>query len=222
MSILSSSMALSISNKYHLKSKVKIALVGFVWMCSITTGLAMVVDYEFTPGESGVTPEEWPTESSVNRIHGLPNLLISLHPHCSCSQASVEELERLLTDTDGKVATTALFYVPSNADKNWKLSSLWKKAQVIPGVKIVADIEGVEADLFGAKISGHTVLYDSDGKLVFTGGITASRGHSGDNIGRAAITSFLNKKNSEINKTPSFGCELHTSRGMIGGSYVLG
>ena len=39
---------------------------------------------------------------------------------------------------------------------------------------------------FGAETSGQTLLYDRDGRLLFSGGTTGSRGHDGDNAGFAS------------------------------------
>jgi hypothetical protein len=50
-------------------------------------------------------------------------------------------------------------------------------------VTAVADPDGEEAQRFGAATSGHVLLFDPAGELRFSGGITASRGHVGDNDG---------------------------------------
>ena len=61
---------------------------------------------------------------------------------------------------------------------------------------------------FGALASGQTMFYDADGTLQFSGGITASRGHSGDNAGRSTITALLFNGKSAVRSTPVFGCYL--------------
>jgi hypothetical protein len=43
---------------------------------------------------------------------------------------------------------------------------------------------------------------------MFQGGITISRGHSGDNPGRSAINALLHHELSNQIKTPVFGCSL--------------
>ena len=42
-----------------------------------------------------------------------------------------------------------------------------------------------------SKTSGQVVVYDAKGALLFSGGITAARGHMGDNAGRDRITALL-------------------------------
>jgi len=70
------------------------------------------------------------------------------------------------------------------------------------------DDDGVEAARFGAATSGQVILYDRDGRLLFSGGITASRGHAGDNDGRDAIVSLLGGGRGTRHSSPVFGCSL--------------
>jgi hypothetical protein len=57
------------------------------------------------------------------------------------------------------------------------------------------------------------VLYAPSGKLLFTGGITVSRGHQGNNPGREALISCLTTNNSNDTLWPVFGCPLWNSEG---------
>jgi len=58
-------------------------------------------------------------------------------------------------------------------------------------VTIVTDADGAEANRFGAETSGHTLLFDFGRRLLFSGGITDSRGHTGDNAGESAIVALI-------------------------------
>jgi hypothetical protein len=87
-------------------------------------------------------------------------------------------------------------------------TDLWDSAQNIPGVTVLADRAGVEAGRFNGVTSGIAMLYDVDGRLLFSGGITDSRGHSGDNQGREAIVSLLTGDGNTQSVTPVFGCSL--------------
>jgi hypothetical protein len=131
-----------------------------------------------------------------------------VHPQCPCSTASIDELERLMSDCQGRVAAHVLFFRPQEMTESWVKSSLWTKASAIPGVSVAIDVAGVEAQRFHSLTSGHTVLYDADGRLLFQGGITISRGHSGDNPGRAAIVNLLHGIPTDQIRTPVFGCSL--------------
>lgn len=70
------------------------------------------------------------------------------------------------------------------------------------------DDNGAEANRFHAATSGQTLLYDAAGRLLFSGGITGSRGHSGDNAGQTAIVSLVNSGAAELTETSVFGCPL--------------
>ena len=50
-------------------------------------------------------------------------------------------------------------------------------ASAIPGVIVTPDVGGRIAARLGAKTSGHVLVYDENGVLKFSGGITAARGH---------------------------------------------
>jgi hypothetical protein len=73
---------------------------------------------------------------------------------------------------------------------------------------VLSDPEGREAQRFGAATSGHTFIYDKNGKLLFSGGLTGSRGHEGDNIGRRTAIDCLTSTQTKQNKTSVFGCEI--------------
>jgi hypothetical protein len=72
----------------------------------------------------------------------------------------------------------------------------------------MADVNGIESSHFRAFASGHTVLYSRDGRLLFEGGITISRGHEGENLGEDLIASLLNGTATKEAHTPIFGCSL--------------
>jgi len=77
---------------------------------------------------------------------------------------------------------------------------------------VVADDNGADAAVFDAATSGQTMLYDAGGRLMFSGGMTGARGHSGDNAGRTALTALINDGRSDTSRTPVFGCLLGTVR----------
>jgi hypothetical protein len=108
-----------------------------------------------------------------------------------------------------RATAVVLFIKPAGFQEQWTQSDLWRSAKEIPGVSVLVDSNGVEANRFGAQASGQTMLYDTAGKLQFSGGITASRGHSGDNAGRSAIASLVTTGTSETAHTSVFGCSLH-------------
>ena len=119
----------------------------------------------------------------------------------------------------GKVNAYVLFMKPAGAGADWDDTDLRRSAAAIPGVTVLTDENGMEAARFGAETSGHTLLFAPDGTLLFTGGITASRGHAGENAGENALVAALNREAVTLSRTPVFGCPLQKrgsdSEGML-------
>ena len=183
-------------------------LAGIIWLVSVGAGLAILLAYERSPGAAATVPSHWPAESGIERRPGAPVLLLFAHPHCPCSGASIEELDRIMARTGTTVATRVLFIKPSGVAEDWQSTDLWRKAAAIRGVSVASDDGGREASLFGAATSGQAILYGADGQLLFSGGITGARGHAGDNPGRSAILALLNGGRATRSVTPVFGCSL--------------
>ena len=118
------------------------------------------------------------------------------------------ELNHLLTRCQIPATVHVLFIQPKNVAPDWTETALRRSAEAIPGVKVQLDPGGDEARRFGAESSGYVVMYDSDGKLLFNGGITAARGHAGDNAGENAVIALANGHNIQLKHTGVFGCSL--------------
>ena len=82
---------------------------------------------------------------------------------------------------------TVYFVRPASQPADWERGRLWNLASSIPGVKVECDVGGPVAAQFHANTSGEVLVYDRLGKLCFHGGITAARGHAGDNLGESAV-----------------------------------
>jgi hypothetical protein len=113
-----------------------------------------------------------------------------------------------MTHAQGLANVNVLFVKPREFSEDWTKTDLWNSAASIPGVKVMTDEDGVEATLFRSLTSGQAMLYDTKSRLVFSGGITASRGHAGDNEGRTAILSQLLNGTVTTKQTAVFGCPL--------------
>jgi len=83
-----------------------------------------------------------------------------------------------------------------------------RRAAAIPGVNVVADPAGREAQLFHASTSGRTLVYSAEGDLLFDGGITASRGHVGENPGATAVGLLLTQNLNIRAAAPVYGCPI--------------
>ncbi|MDB5330329.1 MAG: hypothetical protein JWP03_1480 [Phycisphaerales bacterium] len=116
----------------------------------------------------------------------------------------------------GGLVARVLFIRLRGTTDEWVHSDTWRAAQQIPGVSVVIDDEGGEARAFGATASGQVAVYDAGGGLVFRGGITASRGHEGNNDGLDAILSLVRHDRLHISSTHVYGCPLFSKDAMLG------
>lgn len=188
-----------------------------LWLAVVVAGMAAMARYEQAPGKPGVAPQSWPAEAGA--AGNLPTLLVFAHPQCPCTRATIGELNRLLVKARGRVAVRVVFFAPENATEDWTRSDLWQSAASIPGVSVEMDRDGKMARQFGVETSGQAVLYDAGGQLLFQGGITAGRGHAGDNEGENAILAKLLTAPGRTDRTAVFGCSLfHANRASAKGA----
>ncbi|HEX4386107.1 MAG TPA: RedB protein, partial [Myxococcales bacterium] len=168
----------------------------------VGAGLYWFGKYKTTPGAQLDAPRLWPVASSVKLTPGRSSLLLFLHPQCDCSRASLEELKVILNGAPNASASI----VVEQLDGVPLQGGTWQEN--IPGATVFIDKDGVEAKRFGARTSGQVDLYDAGGRLQFSGGITASRGHAGDNTGRQAVQDLLAGKPARWDSHAVFGCAL--------------
>jgi hypothetical protein len=135
-------------------------------------------------------------------------LLVFVHPYCPCARATLSELAVIMATCRSRLTAHVHFVVSEGANPNWDENELWQTANTIPGVRTLVDTKGTEALACSARTSGHTLLFNERGTCLFAGGITAARGHAGDNIGRQAVLSYLGNNRPETDRAPTFGCPL--------------
>lgn len=183
-----------------------------LWIVAILGGFGLLWSYGASEGPRGTLVPE----SSVPSELGS-RVVVAAHPHCPCTLATFTEIERAVARA--RVSgddITVLFFVPVGADESWAHGSLWNRAgragwrrRLDPDSRLAAEL--------GLETSGHTVFYDEDGALRFSGGVTASRGHEGANTGSVTLGDLLRRSpNSRPDAsvepkcvvTPVFGCPL--------------
>lgn len=178
------------SGDRNLKRSILLALGLATWLTVVVTGMGLLQRYSLTPGIAGTPGDRWPTASQISPPPGYFTLLMAIHPHCPCSRASIGELSTLMAHSRGRLAAFVVFVEPPGFGQSWTKTDLWSSAGLIPGVTRIID-HGSEAKLFGAATSGQTMVYDRRGRLLFNGGITAARGHFGDNPGVDSIRALI-------------------------------
>ena len=172
------------------------AVLTIVWLGLAIAGLSVLWRFDNAPGVGATPPARWPASSALTRSPGQPTLVLLAHPQCSCTLATLDELGEALARAQQRPKTYVLFLKPEGFANGWEQTESWRIAAALPGVTVVRDDSGREAGRFGAATSGQTLLFDGEGNLLFSGGITAARGHAGDNAGRSELVSLLNRDSS--------------------------
>ncbi|MEM7165650.1 MAG: RedB protein [Planctomycetota bacterium] len=158
-----------------------------IWALAALCGSLYLANYSSEPGVHATAIDEWPADATVARNLGGLTLVVFLHPHCPCSRATIRELARIVAQLPRNVQISAWFYQPSHLDSSWSQSSLRDSAAAIPLVQVGTDVDARDARRFGVTTSGHALLFNVQGRCLYSGGITAGRGHEGDNPGKTAL-----------------------------------
>jgi hypothetical protein len=183
--------------------------VAALWLVGTAFGLSRLWVYESSPGEGARERPAWPAAAAVARPPDRCTLLLFAHPRCPCTGASLAGLEAIVTAARGRAAVYVFFFAPEGAPAGWERTRLWDAAAVLPGVTPLRDEGGRQARLFGARTSGQVLVYDCEGRLAYSGGITPARGHAGDSAGRDAVVALLNGSRPEQTAAPVYGCPLN-------------
>jgi hypothetical protein len=135
---------------------------GFGWLAVVSAGFAAWHD-------AGRIPHEPPPV--VDRpANGSWTLTMFVHPHCPCSRPALAELKRLVAARDPVPLTAEVVFVrPSGVPGGWERGRNWDAA-LHPGVAR-RPADGEEARRAGAVGSGHVLLADPSGRVVFRGGL---------------------------------------------------
>ena len=189
-----------------------LAHVTAAWAMCVGSGIVWIWVYKLTPGRSSSPPVRWP--DSVQLARSGTTLIVTLHPLCSCSEATISELSRVLAGVPETLTVYALFHDFGNDEQgrpvaDIKRSALWRRVSSVPHVTALVDRDGHIADRFGAETSGDVMAYSAQGELLFHGGLTPARGHEGDSLGRERLLAVLRGRSPDKRDSLVFGCDLH-------------
>lgn len=185
-------------------------------MCAVSLTAMGVVSYELwryklTAGDAGVTPTTWPADTKLARSSAVPTVYLFAHPRCACTLASLAELRRIISRATTPVRYVVVFELPEQSQPSFLAGDAWDVAGSLADVERVVDGGGEEGRRFGALTSGHVVAYAPAGGLLFSGGITAARGHQGDNPAEERLVAALETATTvdQPRTLPIYGCALH-------------
>lgn len=187
----------------------RFGLIGFtaIWVLAVGFGLLKLQEYSTAPATGAAPPAKWPESTTLARHRDRLTVVMLAHPQCPCTRASIGELAIAAAQAAGRLDIYVVFLESPAFELE---SDLWRSALAIPNTKVIADPDGAEIRNFGVKASGHTLAYDAEGRLVFSGGVVSARGHAGANRGREAIVELARNGRSSVVTTPVFGCALQS------------
>jgi hypothetical protein len=181
-----------------------------IWISLLFVGHLVLYEYELTPSPLANTKRVFPQVSNVQLAHGRQNIVMFLHPGCPCSEATVDEFHELMREGEKDSVGTVVLYMPPEKEAEWSLAPIIQSVKRIRNVTIEYDTDGSQAETFGVTTSGHVLIYDGRGVLQFTGGITGSRGHTGDNHYFDLAKQCILARRAKYTTTPVFGCALRS------------
>lgn len=183
---------------------------------AVALGWYQLFSFSATPGEQFAAPAHWPQDAAVTvrSQAALPHLLVFIHPRCSCTAATLEQLDHLLGATPTTPVQPTLVVYRSKAlnlaaNPNESDSSAFQPGHELHRpFQILPDANGQLARRFGAATSGEIVLYSADGRLLFQGGITPERSHVGPSAGQDALRHALDTNSPQTRPFSVFGCSI--------------
>ena len=190
------------------RHRVAWGLAGLAWVAAVTAGMHKLARYVGTPGRAGQPPASSSAEDRISVPRGQAILFLAVHPRCPCSRASVAQLARILARCKGRLTAKALVFTPDKSDRGEWRTGLVDQLEAIPGVIVVEDRGGIIGRRLGAFTSGHAVLYSRAGHLLFSGGITAGRGHAADNASSDIVIALATGASQRPGRAPVFGCPI--------------
>jgi len=197
-----------------------------VWAVAITAGMVMLTRY--TQGSGRIAAPPSAAEAGIAVAPEGYTLVMAVHPKCPCTDASLYELERLMTAARGRLSCVFVVMTPPGNPGSWLEEA---EAEILtrglagaadggPAIAdpviadpVIADPGGVLAGRLGSLTSGSVVLYDPAGAPLFWGGITPGRGHAGDNIGSDAVRAILAGRPPRHATGPVYGCPVESGAG---------
>ena len=171
---------------------------------AILCGWFQLVRFSTTAGEQSPAPVLLPADLVPSASQ--PLLLVFVHPQCSCTAATFEQLDRLLNQATQSVELVLVVYDSAAFHGRPPMDA----STPLHHHRVLVDTGGRLARRFGAATSGEILLYSPARRLLFPGGITPGRAHAGDSPGSQALLAAIDSGRP----TPStfqntvFGCPI--------------
>ncbi len=152
-------------------------------------------------------PPPFIADASTNGSAKESTVILFYHPHCPCTKATVNNFKTISENIEARVHLLALAYRPKDSNETWIETEITKQLREL-GFEIATDTDGTFCRQFDVYTSGHILVYESNERLVFNGGITTSRGHEGSNYALADFLKSIDGSRDANSVWPVFGCPI--------------
>lgn len=199
------------ASRSGLRRPAMISCALIAWSIVVIGGTATLWQYSMQPGQASFAVTSWPEELDFTHApdaHHRFTLAMVVHPKCPCTRASLQELAKIMRYASQPVDAMVLVSRPEGTPAGFERTDIWTQAAQVPGVEVKVDPGGEAARALGLLVSGATAVYDMNGQMLFSGGVTSARGHAGDNGGSDAIIGILSGRSTDFAHTPVYGCPL--------------
>ena len=146
------------------------------WAALVGVAVTRLWAKKLTPGPSTSVPVRWPAGSTLPRDAERPTMVVFAHRYCPCTRATAQKLREEL-DVSADLRVVVVLVGAESAEQAANDLTGFLRAE-LPQATFVKDEDAQEARKFHVLTAGHVVLYDREGGLRFSGGVTAGRGEA--------------------------------------------
>ena len=186
-----------------------------IWLLAVSSGVAALWSYSYRSSVQDTSVSVWPADTKLVHDTTRPALVVFVHPQCPCTRATLSQLQavRQLSHVPFRLLVTVC---QPQSGQPWRRTRLQQQAAQLHPDVLADDPGGREAQRFGADCSGTCLLFSANGRLLFRGGITESRGHAGACVGSQQLLASLNdsadgRQRAGVSENPVYGCSLVSS-----------
>lgn len=193
-----------------------------VWALLAIGGYVAMLAYATTPSDRPALAARPLPSPRLSGSVVSPALHIFFHPKCPCSMASVAAIESIIARCpDRDLVIEAHLMVPDGEGESFAGGEIAtalhdlqaqvknnREGRVRLEIMVQRERDCEMALANHVNVSGHTVLVLPDGKVGFSGGLTAERGCRGDSEGVESIVALLHDRSVGNRTAPIFGCAI--------------
>lgn len=198
-----------LKDRTHL---ITVSIVG--WCLAIALCSGALAWSARRPGQGASPPERLPESITSGQTGARTTVIVAIHPRCPCSRATVANLESAWRTAARSCDLVAVVYAPGDRPVGWAETDTVKRIAALDGARRINDPDGSISAALGVWTSGQVLVYDANGKLRFSGGITPSAGHEGDCASLETLRNLVGAGTSDHSGKDSvlhsavFGCPL--------------